>query len=354
MTPLTRRSARRTLAAGTLATIVLGAVAACGSTSSAAAGGSANRATGSSAPAVTLRIGYIADVHGAGLVKTADAEGYWSKAGVNAQTSVFSAGPAEITAIQAGKLDIAYIGPGALYSAMAGKVDVIAIDSTSSADALVANPSVVPDLQALKGKKIGYAQGTSSQMILDLALAKAGLTAKDVDLVPMAQTLIPTAFLSGQIQVASPFPAGTDAILSRSSTAKVLVSDSNFAPQYVFPETWVASPALVKDHPQEIVAFLKAFILASDYRRTHLSSAISLAATAAASTTAAQQYLASKTDWLSSAAMLADNSAGTTDRWFSALNSLFVTTGQAATVTSPAAYNNTALFKEAYNAVYGK
>jgi NitT/TauT family transport system substrate-binding protein len=342
MMELTRRSALRAAGLAALGAASGGVLAACGSS------GSAN----SSTPAVSLRIGYIADVHGAGLVKTADAQGYWSKAGVNAQTSVFSAGPAEITAIEAGKLDIAYIGPGALYSAMAGKVDVIAIDSVSSADALVADPSQVPSLSALKGKKIGYATGTSSQMILDLALAKAGLTTKDVDLVPMTQTLIPTAFLSGQIQVASPFPAGTQQILAKSSTAKVLVSDSSFAPQYVFPEVWVASPALVKNHPQSVLAFLKAFIMASDYRRAHLAAAVSLAAKAADSTTAAQQYLSSKTTWLSSAAIAADNAAGTTDKWFTALNNLFVTTGQATTVAAPASYNNTALFKQAYGEVY--
>lgn len=345
MTHLIRRSALRAFGIAVLAVAAPVALAACGSSGSANSSGASD---------VTLRIGYIADVHGAGLVKTADAEGFWSKAGVDAQTSVFSAGPPEITAIEAGKLDIAYIGPGALYSAMAGKVDLIAIDSTSSADALVANASQVPNLAALKGKKIGYATGTSSQMILDLALEKAGLSTKDVDLIPMEQTLIPTAYLSGQIQVASPFPAGTQEILSKSSTTKVLVSDDSFAPKYVFPEVWVASPALVKDHPQEVVDFLKAFIMASDYRRTHLSAAISMAAQAADSTTAAQAYLSQKTDWLSSAALLADNESGATGKWLTALNGLFVTTGQATTVTPTSRYDNTALFKEAYDDVHGK
>ena len=84
------------------------------------------------------------------------------------------------------------------------------------------------------------------------------MTTKDVDLVPMRQTLIPTAFLSGQIQVASAFPAGTNQILVTNHSAKVLVSDANFAPNYVFPGAWVASPTLVSQHPAEIAAFLKA------------------------------------------------------------------------------------------------
>ena len=39
---------------------------------------------------------------------------------------------------------------------------------------------------------------------------------------------------------------------------------------------------------------------------------------------------------------------------FSALNGPFVTTGQAATVTSAAAYDNTALFREASDDIYGR
>ena len=333
----TRRLVRRLGATAALTGAALG-VAACGSSGSSAG--------------TSLRIGYIPDVHGAGLVTTASSQNDWSKAGVDAHLSAFSAGPAEIEAIEAGKLDIAYIGPGALYSAMAGKVDVIAIDSTSSADALVVNGSTVPNLKALAGKSIGYAEGTSSQMILDLALEKAGLSSSSVHLDQLDQTLIPPAFLSGKIQVASPFPAGTQQILAKDKNAKVLVSDSSFAPAYVFPEVWVASPTLVKQHPTEVVDFLKAEIMASDYRRTHLSQTISAAAQSAQSTTAAQSYLSSKTDWLSSAQIQADNQAGTTDKWFSALNKLFLTTKQATSVVSPSTYNNTALYKQAYDAVH--
>src|ERR1700749_3639128 len=144
------RKRRLAVGAAALAVAALTAVSACSSGNSASGGSDA-----------TLRIGYIADVHGAGLITTAQKEGFFTKEGVNAETTKFSAGPSEIEAIAAGKLDIAYIGPGALWGAMGGKADVIAIDSLSTADSLVANPAKVPNLKALKGKKIGYPKGTS-------------------------------------------------------------------------------------------------------------------------------------------------------------------------------------------------
>lgn len=309
--------------------------------------------SGSGSADVTLSIGYIADVHGAGLVTAANQNGFWAKAGVDPQTTKFTSGPDEIEAMAAGKLDIAYIGPGALWSAMEGKATVIAVDSLSNADALVANPSKVPNLKALAGKKIGYPVGTSGQMILDLALKRAGLTAKDVDLIPMDQNLIPTAYLSGQIDVAVPFPPGVAEILAQSKSSKVIVSDQNFEPQYVFPEVWVASPALVKQHPQEVVDFLKAFDMADDWRKSHISEAVTLAAQDAGTPAAGQQYLAVRTDWLSSAQLLADNQSGLTGKWFSALNGLFVQTGQITSTVPPQNYDNTALFEQAYDAVNG-
>lgn len=348
MIHLTRRPARRIAAVAAAGAAAL-AVAACGSSTSSHGNDPAGSSGGGHS--ASLRIGYIADVHGAGLIESANKNGFWAKAGVDPHISAFDNGPDEITAMEADKLDIAYIGPGALYSAMAGKVDVIAIDSTSSADALVVNPSTVPDLAALKGKTIGYAEGTSSQMILDLALEKAGLSTSDVKLTPLDDNLIPTAFLSGKIQVASPFPAGTQQILAKDKSAKVLASDSNFAPKYIFPEVWVASPSLVKQHPAEVVAFLKAEIMANDWRRQNLKAAISMSAKDAESTTGAQAYLSQKTDWLSSRQILADNAKGTTNKWFTALNHLFLVTKQATKVASPASYDNTALYKQAYAAV---
>jgi NitT/TauT family transport system substrate-binding protein len=342
MTPPSHRLPAR---AARFAVLALGALTAAACSSATSGGGSAS--------GVTLRIGYIADVHGAGLVEAADTNGFWSKAGVTAQTTKFDSGPDEIEAMAAGKLDIAFLGPGALWAAMDGKATVIATDSLSDADALVANPAKVPDLKALAGQKIGYPQGTSGQMILDLALQRAGLTARDVDLVPMDQNLIPAAYLSGQIDVAVPFPPGVEQILAQSKTSKIIVSDANFSPQYTFPDVWVASPALVKQHPQEVEDFLKAFIMANDWRKSHLPQTVALAAQDAGTPASGQQYLASRTDWLSSAQILADNQAGDTGKWFSALNKLFIQSGETTSIVPTQDYNNTTLFREAYDALYG-
>lgn len=348
---MTRTARRHTKRAARFAVLALAMMtaAACGSSGGAKSG--ANAPGGST---VTLKIGYIADVHGAGIVTAANQNGFWAKAGVNAQTTKFNSGPNEIEAIAAGKLDIAYIGPGALWTAVAGKATVIAVDSLSNADALVADPAKVPNLKALAGKKIGYPKGTSSEMILDLALQRAGLSAKDVDLVPMDQNLIPTAYLSGQIDVAAPFPPGVAQILAQSKSSKVIVSDQDFQPQYVFPEVWVASPALVKNDPQAVVDFLKAFDLADDWRAGHVSEAVNLAAKDAGTPATGQQYLAAHTTWLSSAQILADNQSGQTGKWLTALNGIFVQNGQDSSVVPSQNYDNTALFQQAYDAVDGR
>ncbi len=51
----------------------------------------------------------------------------------------------------------------------------------------------------MKGKRIAYTKGTSSQYMVLMALRKAGLTTKDVTLVDMGQNAAAVAFAKGTI-----------------------------------------------------------------------------------------------------------------------------------------------------------
>jgi ABC-type nitrate/sulfonate/bicarbonate transport system substrate-binding protein len=148
--------------------------------------------------------------------------------------------------------------------------------------------------------------------------------------------------------------AGISQILAQSKSSKVIVSDQDFQPQYVFPEVWVASPALVKQNPQAVVDFLKAFDLAKNWRDSHIPEAVTLSAKDAGTPATGQQYLAARTTWLTSAQLLADNQSGQTGTWFSALNGLFRQTGQVSSTVPTQNYDNTALFQQASDAVSGK
>ena len=64
------------------------------------------------------------------------------------------------------------------------------------------NASDIKSLADLKGKRIGYAEGTSQQAFVLRGLDKAGLSVDDVELVPMSLPDFPDALRSNQIDAA--------------------------------------------------------------------------------------------------------------------------------------------------------
>lgn len=178
---LTRRSLTTTLA-GVAAMVLL---AACGGSSS---GGSSDK----------VRFGYINDFNGASLIAIAEAEGLWKKHGLSADAKVFTNGPLQIQALGTDNLDFGYIGPGAMWLPASGQAKVVAINTLGNSDRVLAQPGIT-SMQQLKGKTVAVPEGTSGDMILSLALEKAGMTKEDLKVVPMDPSTIVSAFSSQQV-----------------------------------------------------------------------------------------------------------------------------------------------------------
>lgn len=287
--------------------------------------GSSTKTGASSSSPTTIRIAYMPDMHGGAIIAIANHMNYWQKAGVNPEVKSFSAGPPEIQALAAGDLDVAYIGPGAEWLCATGKCTVLTVDSLNIGDYVLAHPgSGIHSLADLKGKKIGVPLGTSGQMILDLALQKAGLTEKDIKIQPMDPASVVTAFVGGQLDAAAIWSPLTTQIEQRVPGTRELIDDAAFFPQYSFPQMWVASNAFVKQHPDAAQKFLRVFIQANDYRMTHISQAVTWTADLAHVPAAGLQAQATTTKWLSSSQIQTDNQNGTTYQWLDGLNQQFV------------------------------
>ncbi len=289
-------------------------------------GGGSGGGSGGGPP--SLRIGYIEDVHGGGLVAVADEQGYWEEAGVDPDLQSFTDGPTQIQAIGAGELDFGYIGPGALWLPASGQATVVTIDSLSFGDTIIARPDDVGSLEELGGKRVGAPEGTSGEMILNLALERAGLTREDIEFVPITPEAAVTAFVSGDIDATCPFPPGAFEVLNQVPDAKILVSTQDFQPEYTFPEVWVANNDLIEEDPGAVKAFLRAFALANDWRAAHVSETVTLTAELSNTPEDGNRFLAEKTKWLTSKEIVEANESGDTFDWMNGLQGLFVDMGQ--------------------------
>ncbi|MDI5972844.1 aliphatic sulfonate ABC transporter substrate-binding protein [Streptomyces sp. SL13] len=324
MTSLNRRAFLSTLCATSLSLTV----AACSSS-----GGSSG---------TKVRFGYIADFNGSSLLAIAAHQGLWKKAGLDPSVKVFTNGPIQIDALGAGDLDFGYIGPGAMWLPASGRAKVIAIDTLTFADRVIAQPGIT-SMQALRGKKVGVPEGTSGEMILNLALKKAGMTMSDVQKVPMDPATIVSAFSAGQIDGAGFYYPLIDTIKKRVPKLQELAADRDF-PADAFPTAFVSGPKTDPALTAKVVSVLQQ---ANDWRAAHRDQAISLAAGLLQVTDAQARQDASNVQLLTTAQLVAKTKDGTVDKWLNGLADFFVGTGQLKKAPAPQAYYEGAAFIKA-------
>ena len=96
----------------------------------------------------------------------------------------FPDGPSIIAELEAGTLDVGYIGQGAHKHVINKGLKIFALSHIANADMIIGNSNTV-DILGLVGKNIGYTPETSSQAILEGALASEGFTMDDVNLMTL-------------------------------------------------------------------------------------------------------------------------------------------------------------------------
>lgn len=298
-----------------------------------AAACSSSSGSGGSGGGTKIRFGYIADFNGSSLLAIADDQGLWKKAGLSPSIKVFTNGPIQIQALGAGDLDFGYIGPGAMWLPATGKAKVIAIDTLTNADRVIAQPGIT-SIEQLRGKKVGVPEGTSGEMILNLALKKAGLSESDVNKVPMDPATLVAAFSSGQIDGAGFYYPLIATIKKRVPKLVELAGDRDF-PDHAFPTAFVSGP---KADPALTAKVVGVLAEANDWRAAHKDQAISLAAKMLQVSEDQAAADAANVELLSTADLVAKTQDGTVDNWLNGLTEFFVGTGQVKKAPAPSAY----------------
>ncbi|MFJ4851408.1 MULTISPECIES: aliphatic sulfonate ABC transporter substrate-binding protein [unclassified Streptomyces] len=271
-----RTTTRRRIVAGA-ALLPLLALAACGygsekkdDTSNAAAtsGTSAGADTGKKLSASTVKIGYFANLtHATPLVGLK--EGFFAQelgSGTTIKESVFNAGPAEIEALNAGSIDIGWIGPSPAvngWTKSGGKSLKIISGSASGGVKLVVNPKKITSLKDVKGKRIATPQlGNTQDVALLNWIAGQGWKVDatsgkgDVSVIRTDNKITPDAYKSGSIDGAwVPEPTASKLV---AEGAKVLLDESSLWKDGKFVITNViVSQKFLSEHPDVVEAVLR-------------------------------------------------------------------------------------------------
>ena len=294
----------------------------------------------------TVRMGYIADYQNASLPAIADDQKYWQAEGLVPDIRVFTNGPIQIQAMGAGSLDFGAIGPGALWLPASGRTKVVAVNLLTFSDRVIAQPDIA-SIQDLRGKKVGVPQGTSGEMILRLALGRAGMAITDVDVVPMDPSTIVAAFSSNQIAGAGLWYPLVEVLKRRTPNLKEFANDEEFYPGTSFINTFIARNELLQSDPQLVTRFVRVLKRAMDFRVANFERSVALSAAYLDQPIDSVRTIAKTTKLLTSAELIGFTQDGTVEGWLAKFNDMFKAFGTLQTALPPSEYYEGKLFVSA-------
>ncbi|MER5479474.1 aliphatic sulfonate ABC transporter substrate-binding protein [Streptomyces sp. NPDC002734] len=259
-------SALRTLAALTALPLLLTA---CGYGSDAADDSKETKvsADAKKLSADEVKIGYFPNLtHATALVGVQEGLLQKELGGTTIKASTFNAGPSEIEALNAGSIDIGWIGPSPSingYTKSAGKSLRVISGSASGGVKLVVNPDKIKTLDDVKGKKIATPQLGNTQDVAFLNwVAEKGWKVDaesgkgDVSVFRTDNKITPDAYKSGSIDGAwVPEPTASKLV---AEGGKVLLDESDLWPDKQFVITnIIVSQKFLDEHPDVVEAVLR-------------------------------------------------------------------------------------------------
>ncbi|NKY16001.1 ABC transporter substrate-binding protein [Streptomyces somaliensis] len=255
------------------------ALVSCGYGSQAVEGPAKAAPRGPALSAATVRVGYLANLTQA-TVLVGDREGFLQRElrGTRLRTAVFNAGPSAVEALNAGSVDIAYLGPSPVvnsYTRSGGKSLRIVGGAASGGVRLVVNPDRVKGLADVRGKRIATPQlGNGQDVALLHWAAERGWKVDprsgkgDVSVLRVDNKVLPDAYRSGAVDGAwAPEPTASKLI---AEGAKPLLEEASLWPGGRFPITnIVTSQAFLERHPDVVEAVLRGSVEANAWITAH-------------------------------------------------------------------------------------
>lgn len=215
-----------------------------------------------------LNVAYMPNYASLCSVVAAIETGAFEEEGLKINLVEFADGPTIIAAMESGSIDIGYIGHGAHKLCINGRASIFCMSHLGNGDAIVGLKSHgVETLEDLKGKKVGYSSGTSSENILQLALKRVGLTMDDITAYEMDASSLTSAITSGSLDACATWSPSTETICAQiGDDALVLAKNKTFSDETVNIASWIVMPAWAEKNHDTLIKFTRALYKGEDYR----------------------------------------------------------------------------------------
>jgi NitT/TauT family transport system substrate-binding protein len=200
------------------------------------------------------------------LVHVAVAKGYFSEEGLEVAPLMHTYGKAALQSVIENKADFATVAETPLmFNILKGeKILVIAnIEASSMNNAIVARKDAdIAKPADLKGKRIGYTPGTTSDFFLDSLLTANGLTRQDIRPVAIKPEEMQDAIMAKKIDATSTWNYPLTQIKQQLGANGAVFFDRE-----IYTETFniAARQEFVQKNPETVKRFLRALIKAEDF-----------------------------------------------------------------------------------------
>ncbi len=188
--------------------------------------------------------------------------------GIEVKWVEFAFGPPLLEALNTGNIDYGYTGdapPIFAQAAVANLLYVAALPAAGENEAIVVpDASPIKTLADLKGKRIGFAKGSSAHNTTVAALEKAGLAYSDVTPVYLAPADAATAFAGGSLDawtIWDPYLA-----LTEKGKVRVLAKAKDVHASNAF---FLANKSFTDRHPDLVAQLNKIFAAESRWATDH-------------------------------------------------------------------------------------
>ncbi len=213
----------------------------------------------SPAVAETVKIG-VQPWLGYGPWWIADQQGFFEKHGLDVEVINFTWDADMSAAVASGRVQVIAAATNTLITVRNQNIDLqgfLVLDASYEADAVLA-PDSIKSIADIKGKKVAYEAGATSDLLINYALKANNMSLKDIHPVPMAASDAGLALIAGRVDVAVTYEPYISAALRQGQGFHVLYTSAE-RPGLI-SDLAVSDREYIEKNPETI----KALILAWD------------------------------------------------------------------------------------------
>ena len=142
---------------------------------------------------------------------------------------------------------------------------VMLLDFSLTADAIISVD--VKSIADIKGKQVAFEEGTTSDILLNYALQKNGMTMADVTKVPMPASDAGTALIAGKVPVAVTYEPYLTTAMHQNDKAKLIFTAGE--DPGLISDVFVVRADVLEKRPGQVLALLKAWDESLAYYRAN-------------------------------------------------------------------------------------